>query len=141
MLFYDEVKRLFPDTKGIHLPGFTFLIVSNSTSMTMEKGLYVPFSDEIDLLKSIEMGAIASLWRKDDPIPSYVPNHFPLFMVDDVYLAYVHLLENYKQNYNQEKWEIMTKFIFTNESNYQAVDLSLNESSYELDTTKEKGGE
>ncbi|MBN8191556.1 hypothetical protein JI667_05270 [Bacillus sp. NTK074B] len=141
MLFYDEVKRLFPDTKGINLPGFAFLIVSNSTSMTMEKGLYVPFSDEIDLLKSIEMGAIASLWSKEAPIPSYVPNHFPLFIVDDVYLAYVHLLEIYKQNYNQEKWEIMTKFIFTNEANDQALDLSLNKSSHELDATRERGGE
>ncbi|WP_299740676.1 hypothetical protein [Rossellomorea sp. y25] len=136
MLFYDEVKKLFPETSGIHLPGFAFLVVSNSTRMGMEKGLYVPFGDEIDLFESIEKGAIASLWPKNKEVPSFVPNHFPLFMVEDVYKAYIDLLENYKQNYNQEKWEIMTKFISNNESEQnQTMDILSNESN------NGKGGE
>ncbi|MGM0851643.1 MAG: hypothetical protein ACQEWI_03355 [Bacillota bacterium] len=136
MLFYDDVKKLFPETSGIHLPGFTFLVVSNSTSMGMEKGLYVPFSDEINLFEGIEKGAIASLWPKNKEVPSFVPNHFPLFMVEDVYKAYIDLLENYKQNYNQEKWEIMTKFIFNSKSEpNQTLDVSSNESD------NGKGGE
>ncbi|WP_201716941.1 hypothetical protein [Rossellomorea arthrocnemi] len=140
MLHYDEVKKLFPETKGVHLPGFAFLVVSNSTRMEMKKGLYVPFGDEINLFKSIENGAIASFWPKSDRIPSFVPNHFPLFMVEDVYQAYLDLLESYKQNYNQEKWEIMTKFILSNgfEQN-QTNDLSKNE--FEQDPTNGKGGE
>ncbi|MFC7784463.1 hypothetical protein ACFQWC_08150 [Rossellomorea sp. GCM10028870] len=136
MLFYEEVKKLFPETSGIHLPGFAFLVVSNSTRMGMEKGLYVPFGDEIDLFESIEKGAIASLWPKNKEVPSFVPNHFPLFMVEDVYKAYIDLLENYKQNYNQEKWEIMTKFISNNESEQnQTMDILSNESN------NGKGGE
>ncbi|MGD6960268.1 hypothetical protein ACQCWA_08125 [Rossellomorea aquimaris] len=136
MLFYDDVKKLFPETTGIHLPGFAFLVVSNSTSMGMEKGLYVPFGDEINLFDSIDSGAIASLWPKNKEVPSFVPNHFPLFMVEDVYKAYIDLLEDYKQNYNQEKWEIMTKFIFNNESERnQTTDVSSNESG------NGKGGE
>ncbi|MCA1062279.1 hypothetical protein QTG56_18650 [Rossellomorea sp. AcN35-11] len=136
MLFYEDVKKLFPDTTGIHLPGVSFLIVSNSTSMGMKKGLYVPFSDEINLFKSIEKGAIASLWPKDTPVPSFVPNHFPLFMVEDVYDAYTDLLEDYKQNYNQEKWEIMTKFICTNSSEKnQSIDAASTQ------FTIRKGGE
>ena len=142
MLLYDEVKKLFPDTKGIHLPGFAFLVVSNSTSMGIEKGLYIPFGDEIDLFKSIENGAIASLWPKNDQIPSFVPNHFPLFMVEDVHQAYLDLLEFYKQNYNQEKWEIMTKFIFSNESEKnQTMDLSITGTTHDQDTISGKGGE
>ncbi|WP_052504419.1 hypothetical protein [Rossellomorea aquimaris] len=130
MLFYDDVKKLFPETSGILLPGFTFLVVSNSTSMGMEKGLYVPFGDEIDLFESIEKGAIASLWPKNKEVPSFVPNHFPLFIVEDVYKAYIDLLQNYKQNYNQEKWEIMTKFIFNNEPEQNhTMDVLLNESN------------
>jgi hypothetical protein len=140
MLFYDEVKKLFPETKGVHLPGFTFLVVSNSTRMGMEKGLYVPFGDDTNLFKSIEKGAIASFWPKGDQIPSFVPNHFPLFMVEDVYQAYLVLLESYKQNYNQEKWEIMTKFIFSKESEQnQTNDISMN--GFEQDSTNGKGGE
>ncbi|PFA68956.1 hypothetical protein CN378_05595 [Bacillus sp. AFS015802] len=138
MLSYDDVKELFPETRGIHLPGFTFLVVSNSTRMGMEKGLYVPFGDEVNLFRSIEIGAIASLWPKGRPIPSFVPNHFPLFMVEDVYQAYLDLQENYKQNYNQEKWEIMTKFIFSNESEKHQT---MNGSAHEQDTVSEKGGE
>ncbi|WP_171050829.1 hypothetical protein [Bacillus sp. BHET2] len=138
MLFYDEVKKLFPDTKGILLPGFTFLVVSNSTRMGMEKGLYVPFGDEINLFKSIENGAIASFWPKSELIPSFVPNHFPLFMVEDVYTAYVNLQEQYKQNHNQEKWEIMTKFIFSNESETKQTS---NEFNSNKDPNSGKGGE
>ncbi|BCB03261.1 hypothetical protein [Bacillus sp. KH172YL63] len=116
MLFYDDVKKLFPVTKGIHLPGFTFLVVSNSTRVDMKKGLYVPDGGGSDLFKSIEKGAIASFWLKDATVPSFVPNHFPLFIVEDIQAAYVKLKKHYHQNYNQEKWEIMTKFIFSNES-------------------------
>ncbi|MGE6753206.1 hypothetical protein ACQKFO_07135 [Rossellomorea sp. NPDC071047] len=136
MLFYDDVKKLFPETSGIHLPGLAFLVVSNSTKMGMEKGLYVPFGGEINLLESIDLGAIASLWPKNKKVPSFVPNHFPLFMVEDVYKAYIDLLENYTQNYNQEKWEIMTKFIFNSESERnQTTDVTLN------DSNNGKGGE
>ncbi|MDT9023830.1 MULTISPECIES: hypothetical protein [Rossellomorea] len=136
MLFYDDVKKLFPETSGIHLPGLAFLVVSNSTSMGMEKGLYVPFGGEINLLESIDLGAIASLWPKNKEVPSFVPNHFPLFMVEDVYKAYIDLLEDYTQNYNQEKWEIMTKFIFNSESERnQTTDVTLN------DPNNGKGGE
>ncbi|MGF3102468.1 hypothetical protein [Rossellomorea sp. DUT-2] len=136
MLFYDDVKKLFPETSGIHLPGFAFLVVSNSTSMGMEKGLYVPFGDEINLFESIDSGAIASIWPKNKEVPSFVPNHFPLFMVEDVYKAYIDLLEDYTQNYNQEKWEIMTKFIFNSESEQnQVTDVSSSESG------NGKGGE
>ena len=126
MLLYDEVRKKFPETKGIHLPGYPFLVVSNSTRMGMEKGLYIPAGDEVNLLKSLEQGAIASLWPKGEQIPSFVPNHFPLFIVEDVYRAYLDLQESYKQNYNQEKWEIMTKFIFSSESEqHQTNDMSM----------------
>ncbi|MGG4169689.1 hypothetical protein [Rossellomorea vietnamensis] len=140
MLLYDEVRKKFPETKGIRLPGLPFLVVSNSTRMGMEKGLYIPVGDEVDLFRSIEKGAIASLWPKGEEIPSYVPNHFPLFIVEDVYRAYLDLQESYKQNYNQEKWEIMTKFIFSNESEQnQTNDVSMKGSLQ--DPTDGMGGE
>ncbi|OXS63345.1 hypothetical protein B0G93_103172 [Bacillus sp. V-88] len=140
MLLYDEVKKKFPETKGIHLPGLPFLVVSNSTRMGMEKGLYIPAGDEVNLFRSIENGAIASLWPRGVEIPSFVPNHFPLFIVEDVYRAYLDLQESYKQNYNQEKWEIMTKFIFSSESEQnQTNEMSRNGSKQ--DPTDGMGGE
>ncbi|MCA0148728.1 MULTISPECIES: hypothetical protein [Rossellomorea] len=106
----------------------------------MEKGLYIPAGDEVNLFRSIEKGAIASLWRKGEEIPSFVPNHFPLFIVEDVYRAYVDLQESYKQNYNQEKWEIMTKFIFSSESEqHQTNDMTMERSIQ--DPTDGMGGE
>ncbi|MCC5802677.1 hypothetical protein [Rossellomorea vietnamensis] len=140
MLLYDEVRKKFPETRGIHLPGYSFLVVSNSTRMGMEKGLYIPAGDEVNLFRSIEKGAIASLWRKGEEIPSFVPNHFPLFIVEDVYRAYVDLQESYKQNYNQEKWEIMTKFIFSSESEQQQTNDMTMERSIQ-DPTDGMGGE
>ncbi len=125
MLFYDDVKKLFPESFGIRLPGFAFLVVSNSTSDKMEKGLYIPLGTDIDLFKSINLGAVASLWPRDKNVPPFVPNHFPLFLVENVQLAYDELLNYYKLNYNQEKWEIMTKFIFSNEI---ALDQPMNSS-------------
>ncbi|WP_064093798.1 hypothetical protein [Rossellomorea aquimaris] len=135
MLLYDDVKKLFPHTLGIHLPGFEFLVVCNSTSVEMKKGLYIPSGKRVDLFESIEKGAIATLWEKDTDVPAFLPNHFPVFLVEDIQKAFEELHDYYKQNYIQEKWEIMTKFIYISESNL------IIESKKIQNTETKRGGE
>jgi hypothetical protein len=138
MLFYDDVKKLFSETRGVGLPGIGFLSVSSLPDVSLEKGLYIPLDSHEKLFESIHNGAIASLWDRSEKIPLFVPNHFPLFLVEDVHSAYRELIHFYKQQNNQEKWEIMTKFICNNESDLmKTVDA---ESLKELNT-KKKGGE
>ncbi|MCA1053419.1 hypothetical protein LCM10_00370 [Rossellomorea aquimaris] len=121
MLTYEDVKQLFPDTKGVALPGIGFQNVSSMADMRLERGLFIPIGSHEDLLEGIGNGVIASLWDKAVNVPMFVPNHFPLFFVEDLRTAQRELITFYKQKNNQEKWEIMTKFICSNESEHTDV--------------------
>lgn len=92
MLSYEDILLLFPEAKGIRFPGLTFGMIATDPGEKMSKGLYVPLDGGADLLGPIESGAIASLWPKDMAIPAHVPNHFPLFIVDDMKLAHERLI-------------------------------------------------
>lgn len=137
MLFYDDVKKLFPVTRGVGLPGIGFLTVSSLPEVRLERGLYIPLDSHRKLFDSINNGAIASLWDGSEEIPLFVPNHFPLFIVEDVHAAYRELIQFYKQKNNQEKWEIMTKFICNSESD---LIKTMDEEFLEV-LTEKKGGE
>jgi hypothetical protein len=137
MLFYEDVKSIFPLTRGIQLNGVGFHAVSPLCDIRLEKGLYVPLLSHADLFESINNGAIASLWDAKEEVPRFVPNHFPLFIVKDVQSAFNELIHFYKQKNNQEKWEIMTKFICNSESNLiKSIDAGILK-----DQKKQKGGE
>jgi hypothetical protein len=138
MLFYEDVKTMFPHTRGIQLKGVGFHAVSPLYDIRLEKGLYVPTVSHDHLFESINNGAIASLWDSKVEVPRFVPNHFPLFIVKDVLLAYDELIHFYKQKNNQEKWEIMTKFICNSES---SLIKSIEAESLEDQNMKQKGGE
>jgi hypothetical protein len=137
MLFYEDVKSIFPHTRGIQLNGVRFHAVSPLYDIRLEKGLYVPLVSHDHLFESINNGAIASLWDGKEEVPRFVPNHFPLFIVKDVQSAFNELIHFYKQKNNQEKWEIMTKFICNSESN---LIKSIDAGSLK-DQKKQKGGE
>ncbi|MEW4223380.1 hypothetical protein [Rossellomorea marisflavi] len=92
MLSYEDILLLFPEAKGIRFPGLTFGMIATDPGEKMSKGLYVPLDGGADLLGPIESGAIASLWPQDMAVPAHVPNHFPLFIVDDMKLAYERLI-------------------------------------------------
>ncbi|WP_053072398.1 hypothetical protein [Rossellomorea marisflavi] len=92
MLSYENVLLLFPESRGIRFPGLTFGMIATDPGKKMSKGLYVPLHGGEDLLGPIESGAIASLWLKDQVIPAHVPNHFPLFIVEDMKQAYEKLI-------------------------------------------------
>lgn len=102
MLLYKHVKELFPLTKGIQEDTLPFHTVYISSEETVSKGLYIPIVDSTDkeysdyLLEAINGGAIAAIWPKDEPIPSFVPNHFPTFMVNDTLEAIEKLVDFYE---------------------------------------------
>ncbi|WP_175988826.1 hypothetical protein [Bacillus sp. Marseille-Q1617] len=138
MLVYDDVKKLFPKTRGVGLQGIGFHKVSSLPDVRLERGLYIPLESHEKLFESINNGAVASLWQGSEKVPLFVPNHFPLFIVEDVHSAYRELIQYYKQKNNQEKWEIMTKFICGNESDlFETVDAEF----FEVLNLKKKGGE
>ncbi|MBE4908823.1 hypothetical protein IMZ08_12215 [Bacillus luteolus] len=104
MLLYKHVKELFPSTKGIQEDALPFLTVYISSEEFVSKGLYFPIIDSTDkeysdyLLEAINGGAIAAIWPNDQPIPTFVPNHFPTFMVDDTFEALEKLVDFYEEN-------------------------------------------
>jgi hypothetical protein len=138
MLFYEDVKKLFPHTRGVELTGTVFQTVSPLPHVKLEKGLYIPLDSPRKLFDSIANGAVASLWNRSEMVPLFVPNHFPLFMVDDIQAAYRELIHFYNQKNNEEKWEIMTKFICNSESDLKTA---VNEENLEEMNPGKKGGE
>lgn len=77
-----------------------FATVSVFADVNQPKGLYVPFS-EPDINRAIAHGAIAALWKKDAPVPRYIPTDFPLFMAEDVSFAFTQLVQFYLKNGKQ----------------------------------------
>jgi hypothetical protein len=138
MLFYEDVKKLFPNTRGVELTGTMFQTVSPLPGIKLEKGLFIPLDSHRKLFDSITNGAVASLWKKSEAVPLFVPNHFPLFMVEDIHAAYRELIHFYNQKNNEEKWEIMTKFICNSESD---IIRAVNEENPEHMEPGKKGGE
>ncbi|OAT83372.1 hypothetical protein A6P54_07235 [Bacillus sp. MKU004] len=138
MLFYEDVKQLFPHTRGVELTGMVFKAVSPLPHVKLEKGLFIPLDSQMKLFDSISNGAVASLWKRSETVPLFVPNHFPLFLVDDVHTAYQELIHFYNQKNKEEKWEIMTKFICNSESDLKTA---VNEENLEDMDQGKKGGE
>lgn len=80
--------------------------------------------------KAIENGAIAAIWKENEPLPSYTPNHFPVFFVKQPIATLLTLCEDYKGKLNQKECETMTKFAFYSPS-------LLNSSKYTYDIAVE----
>lgn len=116
-LMYEDIVNLFLKTKGIkdNLP---FYSVSTSSSMKQPKGLFVPvFNDSGELKEAIQNGAIAAIWDDSVQLPTYVPNHFPIFFTNDLMNSFYHVVRVYLEKINGDKIEIMstTKFLFDKE--------------------------
>ncbi|RIW36318.1 hypothetical protein D3H55_05255 [Bacillus salacetis] len=114
MLGYSEVKNAASGSRGIKDTALYFEMVTAEVGVDMPKGLYIPSSGK-DLFEAIHHGAVASFWRKDEKIPAWLPNHFPLFMTDNIIEAVLGILDHYYYNTKQEEWGKMTIFIFRDE--------------------------
>lgn len=114
MLTFRFIKELFPFTLGVNDGSIYFRYVTTNHSKSVQKGLYIPLNqiDDTNLLKeAINHGAIAAFWQKDKPIPSYTPNQFPIFLVEDMFAA-IHLLMKKYDEYIEQNNEMNEKTIF-----------------------------
>ncbi|WP_210363730.1 hypothetical protein [Bacillus sp. REN3] len=129
MLKYEDVSGMFPRTKGIVDPAIRFLTVSGFASVPQPKGLFVPvFENSGTLQEAIANGAIASLWSEKEPIPKYTPNHFPIFLTEDLLKGIEDLMRTYTDYLSQqEEFTAATNFIFHNKQL-----LNEKESSYDI---------
>ncbi|MDX8359997.1 hypothetical protein [Cytobacillus sp. IB215316] len=98
MLRYHHLKKLYPHTRGVE-DDIHFKYVFTDCNILVNKGLYVPINsqgnDNRDLFTAIENGAVGSLWNEERELPKYIPNHFPVFIVHDSYIALKKLLVFY----------------------------------------------
>ncbi|WP_036832166.1 UDP-N-acetylmuramoyl-tripeptide--D-alanyl-D-alanine ligase [Pontibacillus litoralis] len=99
------MTEYFPSFSGAAAEEIPIHHVYTDTRQQTEKALFVPivgenFDGHAFLQSAITNGAVASLWKKDVPVPAYVPNDFPLFMVEDTISALQQLAHAYRQEVN-----------------------------------------
>ncbi|WP_449539921.1 hypothetical protein [Ferdinandcohnia sp. Marseille-Q9671] len=125
MLSNQDLWKLFNNAFGIKDAGIVFEQVVCSPSVVSKKGLYVSIkkekSDE-SLKRALDNGAIGAVWPKGEKLPRFLPNHFPVFLVNDTLQALRQIVELYEQKIEENRYDTMTKFIlFTDEKemNYE----------------------
>ena len=148
-LSYKDLAGIFPETRGVQ-DEMQFLNVTDYSKIPQAKGIFIPLSSisgELD--EAIENGAIAAVWDKQSPLPRYTPNHFPLFLTDDLQEGTKKLLEYYVEKIDGETDMDMaiTNFYFLTETllnkNQQTYDIAgiLKKLSGYTSTNDLKGGE
>jgi UDP-N-acetylmuramyl pentapeptide synthase len=128
-LALKDLASLFDKCRGIQ-DDLIFVTVSDQAHEAQSKGLFVSLKGESgDLSEAIANGAIAAIWDQGKEIPSYTPNHFPIFFTPDPADAIVIILNRYIEKLNGETDEIMeiTNFKFSNKQL-----LNKNEETYDI---------
>ncbi|WP_102271548.1 hypothetical protein [Cytobacillus massiliigabonensis] len=135
-LTYGDLAKLFPNKYGIQDYELYFHTVASNSDVSQPKGIFIPFEEGSGKLsKAIENGAIAALWDEKESIPSYTPNHFPIFITNDLLKGLMDMMELYIENIsntNQIQKEV-TNFLFLDE-----VRLKETESTYDIVIMAEK---
>jgi hypothetical protein len=145
-LALTDLESLFENNRGIK-DDLMFVSVSDQASKPMPKGLFVALNENSgELSEALSNGAIAAICNHDDKVPSYTPNHFPIFFTDDPAEAMLIILKRYIDKLNGEKDKIMeiTTFKFSNKEllnkNKETYDIAvmLNEVNSKLTNKPER---
>ncbi|MEH7155557.1 hypothetical protein [Neobacillus drentensis] len=130
-LALKDLESLFNNSRGIQ-DNLFFVTVSDTAQISQPKGLYISYHGKPgDLSEAITNGAIAAIWDQGEEVPSYTPNHFPIFFTVDPAEAIVTLLKRYLEKLNGETDEIMeiTNFKFSHKEllnkNKQTYDIAV----------------
>ncbi|TRZ38818.1 hypothetical protein CEQ21_25980 [Niallia circulans] len=139
-LSYKTILQVIPEAKGYANEDISFLTVSFFSDEKQAKGLFAPVygKDSGDLLSAIANGAIGAIWDKNEVIPSYTPNHFPIFYTNDIKKGLYKMIELYEQNLNGQQH---AKFIYAKDSNKTAIETFDGAVIKNLLANDEKGGE
>ncbi len=112
--------KLFRDAYGLKNDDFYFEEVITDPTILSKKGLYISIEQEKGdelLKKALYNGAVAAVWPKDEELPLFLPNHFPVYVVKDPLPALKLIIEFYLKKIEENGYDTMTKFrLFTNET-------------------------
>ena len=97
MLTYEDIKEILPATKGLEGADILFECIAFQSSTPQQKGLFVFSKADGNLQQAIANGAIAVVWPDDTELPFYTPNHFPVFLADDLLNSVIQLTERFKR--------------------------------------------
>ncbi|MEH7745112.1 hypothetical protein V7659_08665 [Neobacillus drentensis] len=115
-LALKDLISLFENSRGVK-DNLLFVTVCDQSHTAQPKGLFVSLNKNAgELSEAISNGAIAAIWEQGHEVPSYTPNHFPIFFTTDPAEAIVTILNRYIEKLNGETDNIMeiTNFKFTN---------------------------
>lgn len=135
-LTFGDLAQMFKHDRGIQDSGLVFHTVSDCSSALMPRGIFIPLHGESNRLdEAIANGAIAAVWEKGRELPFYTPNHFPVFLAEDLFNALEKLLYMYSEKINGEtdKKMNMTKFLFLDKER-----LNKNKKTYDIAVMLEK---
>lgn len=117
LLTYSDLVKIFPKSQGIR-DEIQFNMVSTDASLLQPKGLFIPlFDDSGELKEAIQNGAIGAIWDEKQPLPSYVPNQFPIFFSKNLKDALDTMIQTYIEQFTGDNIDFMnmTKFLFVEE--------------------------
>ncbi|MFT8320780.1 MAG: hypothetical protein ABF649_07740 [Bacillus sp. (in: firmicutes)] len=114
-LSYKLIVQAIPNSKGFRDDQILFQTVSFFADVKQPKGLFVPLfgSASGELKDAIANGAIGAIWENEKTIPTYTPNHFPIFYTKDLKKGLKKMIEIYEKQQVETK---MTKFIYKKET-------------------------
>ncbi|WP_400247056.1 hypothetical protein AB3U99_09315 [Niallia sp. JL1B1071] len=120
-LSYSLVLQAIPKAKGFVKEDLLFQTVSFLADSEQLKGLFIPFYKENsgDLSTAIANGAIGAIWEEGVDLPSYTPNHFPIFYTKDLKEGILKMIEIYEEQLQTQ--ESATKFIFLKENSLNSM--------------------
>ncbi|WP_114743770.1 hypothetical protein [Falsibacillus pallidus] len=133
MLKLKDIKGIFPQSSGISDEGMEFHTVSIDESNCGKRGLFISLGEAAKIKEALENGAIAAILKEGEAIPSFTPNHFPVFRAKAPMAAFSDILLNYINKNRKKEWEDMTKFIF-----YRTKLLNDSTITYDIAVEKEK---
>ncbi|CAI9386141.1 hypothetical protein ACTQ5K_03480 [Niallia sp. Sow4_A1] len=120
-LSYNVILQAIPKAKGFVKEDLLFQTVTFIADTKQSKGLFIPFYEENsgDLSIAIANGAIGAIWEEGVDLPSYTPNHFPIFYTKDLKEGILKMIEIYEKQLQTQ--ESTTKFIFLKENSLHSM--------------------
>ncbi len=111
-LSYELAEKIFPDPLGFKDTELQFYTASANSEDEQPHGLFIPLTcNEEELMNAIHNGAVAAVWNPEKKVPSYTPNHFPIFLSKNMKEDVIKMLELYLETVKQDTNQV-THFLF-----------------------------
>src|SRR5690606_22335605 len=99
------IEKHLPNEKGNLFEEIMIEHVTTDSRLQQSNALFVPIVGDLfdghDFLEqAIDNGAVATLWKKDKELPSFVARDFPVFYVTDTLEGLQYLSHMYRKEIN-----------------------------------------